>query len=397
MVLMLDIIIKHSSKMKKSKIKNVLNIKITRPGVVIALLVFVAGSISAPLVLADRYDDQINAINRDTNEKQADKDQLGAQADSINDQINRLQNRINSIQKRIDTLTGQVDELKRQIKQAEAELALQRKILGEIIRQMYVKDDVSTLEMLASSNNLSEFFDKQQYRESVRNKIKASVDKITTLKVQLKSSKDRVEKSLREQKSLQGEVVVQRMEKDRILALNEGEQRALQQQMDKNSAKVRSLRAQQAEANARAFRNAGGYTVGGGAACASGSGDTYPRKWCAIPQDSVIDDWGMYNRECVSYTAWKVAESGRYMPYWGGVGNANQWPGNARRAGISVSSTPRRGDVAIWYIGYYGHAMYVESVNANGTINISQYNADYNGTFSRVNGMSPAGLEFIHF
>jgi surface antigen len=40
--------------------------------------------------------------------------------------------------------------------------------------------------------------------------------------------------------------------------------------------------------------------------------------------------------------------------------------------------------------------MYVESVNANGTINISQYNAALNGTFS-TNTISVGSLVFIHF
>lgn len=104
----------------------------------------------------------------------------------------------------------------------------------------------------------------------------------------------------------------------------------------------------------------------------------------------------MYNRECVSYTAFRVAASGRNMPYWGGIGNANQWDENADRAGIPNDGNPRAGDVAISNRGAYGHAMYVESVNANGTINISQYNASLNGRYS-TNTIDPSGLVFIHF
>jgi surface antigen len=72
------------------------------------------------------------------------------------------------------------------------------------------------------------------------------------------------------------------------------------------------------------------------------------------------------------------------------------WPGGARAAGIAVDTTPRAGDVAIWDIGAFGHAMYVESVNKDGTINISQYNADYYGHFSYAT-VSTSGLQFIHF
>ena len=85
------------------------------------------------------------------------------------------------------------------------------------------------------------------------------------------------------------------------------------------------------------------------------------------------------------------------MPYWGGRGNANQWDDNARSAGIPVDSTPRPGSVAVSNSGYYGHVMWVESVNPNGTINVSQYNWGLDGRYSEAYNLSPAGLVFIHF
>jgi surface antigen len=87
------------------------------------------------------------------------------------------------------------------------------------------------------------------------------------------------------------------------------------------------------------------------------------------------------------------------MPGWGwsARGNANQWDDNARAAGIPVDGSPRAGDVAISNSGFYGHAMYVESVNGDGTINISQYNANLDGRYSVRYNLNPAGLVFIHF
>ncbi|QQS19875.1 CHAP domain-containing protein [Candidatus Saccharibacteria bacterium] len=109
----------------------------------------------------------------------------------------------------------------------------------------------------------------------------------------------------------------------------------------------------------------------------------YPSKWENAVQDSLIDNWGMYNRECVSYAAWKVFQTYGHMPYWGGVGNANQWLRNAKNAGIPTGSTPKVGSVAISMSGYYGHAMWVEAVRDN-MIYISQYNYDLNGHYSEM-------------
>ena len=108
------------------------------------------------------------------------------------------------------------------------------------------------------------------------------------------------------------------------------------------------------------------------------------------------DPWGMYKRQCVSYAAWKVSSSGRIMPYWGGRGNASNWDNNARASGIPVDATPRVGDVAVENSGYYGHVMFVEEVYQNGTILVSQYNADGAGHYS-VETISTSGLLFIHF
>ena len=128
----------------------------------------------------------------------------------------------------------------------------------------------------------------------------------------------------------------------------------------------------------------------GAPACGGG----YPEKWCTQPIDTIVDNWGMYNRECVSYTAWKVASTGRFMPY--GFGDANRWPKAAERAGIPVDSQPRAGDVAIRYDNKFGHSMYVESVNHDGTINVSQYNMNSSGGYSTATVQSN-GLVFIHF
>jgi surface antigen len=113
----------------------------------------------------------------------------------------------------------------------------------------------------------------------------------------------------------------------------------------------------------------------------------YPTKWDNARQDSLIDSWGMFNRECVSYTAWKVYQTYGSMPFWGGVGNANQWPRDARNSGIPTGSVPKAHSVAVSLSGYYGHAMWVEQVNGN-MIYVSQYNYDYNGHYSEmwVNG-----------
>ncbi len=76
-----------------------------------------------------------------------------------------------------------------------------------------------------------------------------------------------------------------------------------------------------------------------------------------------------------------------------------QWPGDARAAGIPTSSTPKADTVAIWNVGAFGHAMWVEAVNADGSLWVSQYNYSYNGQYSEmsVSASMAKQLTYIYF
>ncbi len=378
--------------MPKQKLKNRAISYIARLPLLILVFVFILASSGTQLVLADRFDEKINQLNQETSLKQAKNQQLGSEASSLSVKINKLQVEINALRDQINEYISDIKKLRGQIKEQEEELEHQKAILGQNIKAMYLEGQITTLEMLASSRDLSEYVDKEQYRFAVQGKITVTMDKIIELKHQLKAKADQIKSKLDDKRVVEDRLASQQAENNDLLGLNENQQAILNNAIQNNNAQVARLRAQQAIENARFIGPAGD-----GPACGGG----YPAKWCEVPQDSVIDNWGMYNRECVSYTAFRVAASGRHMPYWGGQGNANEWDDNARNGWrlskpIPVDGNPRAGDVAISNSGFYGHAMYVESVNSNGTINISQYNASLNGRYS-TNTISKSGLVFIHF
>jgi surface antigen len=122
----------------------------------------------------------------------------------------------------------------------------------------------------------------------------------------------------------------------------------------------------------------------------------YPAKWDSpVAQDSLVDSWGMYNRECVSYAAWKVYQTYGNMPFWGGVGNANQWLSDARNSGIPTGGVPQVHSVAISMHGYYGHAMWVEKVSGD-MVYVSQYNYDLHGHYSEM-WVNASQFTYIYF
>jgi peptidoglycan DL-endopeptidase CwlO len=352
----------------------------------IALVGLTSGGALTAKVHADQFDQQIQALQAQNNSLAAQSQALASQAVSFETTIANLQNQITTLETQIQINETKRQQLEVKIAETQAKINEQKKILGDNIHAMYVEGDISTFEMLASSKDLSNFVDKQQYRNEVKDKITGILNTINALKKQLDSQKAEVDKIIADQRAIQSQLDAQRAEQARLLAMNEAQRAQLGSQMQANSSKMSSLRSQQAAANARLF-GMGVRNV------ADGSG--YPYRNAPWPNE-ISDPWGMYMRQCVSYTAWKVAATGRHMPFWGGIGNANQWDDNARRAGIPTDGSPRVGDVAISNSGYYGHAMYVEAVYGDGTIYVSQYNAAWTGTYSEAR-ISIGSLVFIHF
>jgi surface antigen len=92
------------------------------------------------------------------------------------------------------------------------------------------------------------------------------------------------------------------------------------------------------------------------------------------------------------YCTWYVKNRrGASIP--NGLGNANTWYSRAAGMGMAVGSTPKAGAVGTTTRGGLGHVIYVESVNADGSANISEMNAP---TWGAVTYRTAAAGEFLY-
>ncbi len=362
-----------------------------------AVLMMLGGPISfGTQVFADKYDDQIKAIQAEIDGYQQQAAALGAQADTLQNQLANLAAQKATIQGQIDLSQAKYDKLVIQIAETEKKIVDNKNALGQIIADMYVDGSITPLEMLASSSNIGDYVDQQEYRSSIQSNLSKTIEEINSLKKKLETQKKDVENVLADQKSQRETLAAKEAEQAKLLADTQGQEAAYQQLSSERNGQINSLRQQQAAAMAAAAAASGASNIGGG----SVGGGGYPAIWANAPQDSLVDSWGLYNRECVSYTAWKVASTGRFVPHFSGYGNANQWPATTSRYGIPNGSTPVAGSVAIWYVGIYGHSMYVEAVNGDGTITVSDYNNNADGGgWGRYHyyTRSAAGLTYIYF
>jgi len=134
--------------------------------------------------------------------------------------------------------------------------------------------------------------------------------------------------------------------------------------------------------------------------------DDYPSRLKNAPQDSLVDPWQFYNRECTSFVAWRLNSENQvaFNDYWQGQhwGNASNWKKAASALDIPVDDNPARGAVAWWAAGSAGssrgHVAWVQTV-ADGAITIEEYNYLHAGrydtrTISTSSSLWPSG--FIH-
>lgn len=352
-------------------------------------------------VSADKYDAQIRALERQIDRYQAEADRLAERADTLKNKIAILAQEKAVIQAQIDASEAKRKKLERDIIETEQKIENNRDALGKTLAQMYRDDSISPLEMLASSSNIGDYVDKQVYRTQIRDNLYSTIDEIKILKKKLEDQKVAVERTLKDQKNQRGLLAQREAEEQSLLADTQGKESAYKRLASESQRKKEEVQRQQQAAIEAVLRAAG---AGGNAVPGDPNKGGYPANLAnSNYYNPVVDPWGMYSRQCVSYTAWKVYQKNGYMPYWGGVGNANQWPGNARAAGIPVSTTPRAGSVGIVMAGQYGHSVWVESVNGDGTINISQYNY-YNaggpgwGHYSEMYSVPASAYDwYIHF
>lgn len=371
----------------------------------ITVLLLTAFAYTKSSVLADRFDSQIAELEEENADRRNTIDELEAEASSYQDAIDKLQAKINSLQSSIDANKAKQEDLKRKIAKAQAELEKQKHILGESIRAMYVEGQISTFEMLAASKDLSEFVDKQVYRSSVQSKIKETLDQITALKLKLQNQKTQVEALLKDLQLQQTELAIAQEKQTELLNYNESQQNSYNSQLKSTQKKIDELRRQQAIENARLFGGSGGQLGGGG----------YPWGYAKCIHTGRVEGWcynydwavggSVYNwqtggygyRNCTDWVAYRVRTAGGYVP--SGLGNANTWDNRAPSYGYTVSGTPRKGAAAVSNSGYYGHVMYVESVNSDGSIVVSDYNRAGTGKYdvTPLSAGTASNLRYVYF
>ena len=362
---------------------------------IVIAIVFVGAGVSYNFsrnAAADQYDDKIRALQADMNRYQAEANRLNSEAASLANALAQITNEKNALQAQINVSQAQYDKLVIDIADTQKQIAQNQDALGSTIADLYLDDDISPIEMLASSQNISDFLDKQEYRNSVKDQLSSTIKKVKDLKAQLTSQKEQVAKVLETQKAARDDLAGKEAEQANLLASTQNDEAKYQGMIKDNANQIAAAKAAQAAMAARA-NSSGGYNV-----VASGSLGAYTSLWA--PNECQMGGpggWYSYGgkdgnggdgrgygcRQCASYAAWKVATVTNKYYNWG---NGGDFARNAIAAGYqNLGSNPQPGSIAVMW-GTPGHVAWVEAVSGNQVL-VSQYNWQINGQYGMYSEM----------
>jgi len=142
---------------------------------------------------------------------------------------------------------------------------------------------------------------------------------------------------------------------------------------------------------ASGWSNVSSFTTSGGVDISQYRYADYCRTIQGVNVLGAVDNYSFYKCQCTSYVAWRLNMRGVPFTNWyEGVhfSDAKTWDDNVAQTNgkVAIISNPQAGDIVVYNSGDAGHVAYVESINSNGTINISEYNwGSYNAPGQRSN------------
>ncbi len=288
-------------------------------------------------------------------------------ANAYQRKVNDIQTEISGKETEIAESEAEITKLKAEIERTEEEIMNDQEALAELLVNMHFESDAEPIRILAGASSISDLAEKAAREEVAREQINAQALKIKDEKKALEESRTQVEEKLAAQQKAKEEMIEKQQELQSLVAKYQNDADAYEE-----------VAAQAREEYQKAYQEwATKYLSGGGDSRYAGGFNTYPWQGdCPGRQDYYLTSLnnrviGGYVCECVSYAGWKAYERYGVALSWG---NAYSWDDNARTAGYRVDNSPAAGTIG-QVDGYpYGHVFWVESVNGDGSINVTEYN-----------------------
>ena len=384
----------------------------------------------APSVSAQDFDSQIETVNSsiaNINEKKS----------AVNSTIDALAKELSDVQTKIDTTQAKKAEIQEAIETLKAEIAKLEKVIAERnsrleeqARSVQTNGARSYLDFLLNAESLSDAVSRIGVVMDLMSANRELMQQQAEDKKQVESKEEAQQEKLAEQEAAEKELASLQTElndtfsKNKVLLANlsqeelaeiakrdglVAEKEAFQKRLAEEKAKAEAEAARIAEASrqalaaeaqkAQAVATATSYqapaadsqaststastssSTSTAAAPAQTSSYTYTTGggFPAVDPSFRAAINGGYFGQCTYYVFNRMAQVGTPIGH-SMMGNAAEWPAYARSYGYSVSNSPSAGSAIVFQQGLagadptYGHVAFVEAVNADGSLYISEMN-----------------------
>lgn len=386
----------------------------------------------APSVNAQDIDSQISSANSQIQNLNNQKQAVAGQVEQLSQDLTNVQSRINSVQAEQETAKANLEVLKAEISKLETLIAERNERLKDQARAVQVNGARSYVDFLLNADSITDVVNrigvivdlvganrqlmqeqardkeqvqtKEQAQKDNLNQQKANEAQLQNLQTELSATFTKHKATLANLSNEELEAIAARdglvQEKERLAAEKaraDAEKAAAQKAAEE--AKEAMLKATE-EAVAKAAATPAAATAAtpttiaakseaaSTTAAATAATTPAPAKAAnivvggsfAAPNPSFVAALnGGYFGQCTYYMYNRFAQLGAPIRTTA-LGNAAEWPANAAAAGYGVSSTPRAGTAIVFQRGVggadpvYGHVGFVERVNADGSLFISEMN-----------------------
>ena len=384
----------------------------------------------APSVNAQDFDSQIETVNSsiaNINEKKS----------TVNSTIDTLAKELSDVQTKIDTTQAKKAEVQEQIETLKAEIAKLEKVIAERnsrleeqARSVQTNGARSYLDFLLNAESLSDAVSRIGVVMDLMSANRELMQQQAEDKKQVESKEEAQQEKLAEQEAAEKELASLQTElndtfsKNKVLLANlsqeevaeiakrdglVAEKEAFQKRLAEEKAKAEAEAARIAEASRQALAAQASqsqttatqtsYEAPAPAAASTASTSTASSSTSTPAPAAQTSSYtytagggfpavdpsfraslnGGYFGQCTYYVFNRMAQVGTPIGH-SMMGNAAEWPSYARSYGYSVSHSPSAGSAIVFQQGLagadptYGHVAFVEAVNADGSLYISEMN-----------------------
>ena len=384
----------------------------------------------APSVNAQDYDSQINSVNSSIANINEKKSAVNSTIDTLAKELSDVQTKIDATQAKKAEVQEQIETLKAEIAKLEKVIAERNTRLEEQARSVQTNGARSYLDFLLNAESLSDAVSRIGVVMDLMSANRELMQQQAEDKKQVESKEEAQQEKLAEQEAAEKELASLQTElndtfsKNKVLLANlsqeelaeiakrdglVAEKEAFQKRLAEEKAKAEAEAARIAEASRQALAAQASqsqttatqtsYEAPAPAAASTASTSTASSSTSTPAPAAQTSSYtytagggfpavdpsfraslnGGYFGQCTYYVFNRMAQVGTPIGH-SMMGNAAEWPSYARSYGYSVSHSPSAGSAIVFQQGLagadptYGHVAFVEAVNADGSLYISEMN-----------------------